>query len=316
MSATPANTSFGAKSLRTTFYLGAGSAASFSSGANQLVLTGLRTLANIQGAFNFLTQLDLQVYGMALEDMNALSAISGWQGYPTAIGKNYVLLEGSQDGGTSWFTLFYGVIVEGGPILEGMPETYFHCQAMPAYYLPGKQPIAGGASWPSGATHREVASVYTSAMGAGLQLNGVAGTIPKGAYLAGSPIDMAQKHVQLGGGAFSIVFDPIGTPTGGISGTLALIPKGGSRSIPSGVTLTPTTGLIGFPTIEALGIGVVAYFNPAMLVGSLFTISDSLITPANGSWIPYQQTLQLESLNLGSSNWFARMQCIAAARAA
>lgn len=304
-------TSFQAKSLRVTFYLGAGSAASFSSGANKLVLTGLRTAANIQATLNFVPQLDLEVYGMALEDMEALSAISGWAGYPTAIGKNYVLLEASVNNGASWFQLFHGIIVEGGPVLQGMPETYFHCQAKPSLYLPGKQPVPGGLSWPNGATHQQVAGAIASAMGAGLQVNGVAGTIPKGAYMAGSPLDMAQKHIQLSGNAFSMAFDSNGTP-GGSTGTLALIQKNGSRSIPSGVTLTPTTGLVGFPTIESFGIGVVCYYNPAILLGSLFAISGSNFRPANGSWIPYQQTIQLDSLNLGSSNWFARMQCSAA----
>lgn len=304
------NTSFSAKSLRTTFFLGAGSTATFSSGANQLVLTGLRTVANIQAAVNFLSQLDLQIYGMSLEDMEALSTISGWAGYPTALGKNYVLLEASQDGGESWFTMFYGLILEAGPILEGMPETYFHCQAMPAAYLAGVQPVPGGLSYPNGATVPQVAGAIAGKMSASLELNGVGGNIPKGAYMAGSALDMLKKLPQLAGNTFATTIDSTGSP-GGPTGTIALIPKGGSRSIPSGVTLTPQTGLVGYPTIETFGIGVTAYFDPALKLGSVFSISGSSFRPANGSWIPYAQNIQLESLKLGSSNWFARMQCAA-----
>ncbi|MGH8319794.1 MAG: hypothetical protein ACREUL_17795 [Steroidobacteraceae bacterium] len=48
-------------------------------------------------------------------------------------------------------------------------------------------------------------------------------------------------------------------------------------------------------------------------LGTTFAISGSEITAANDTWVPYQQTLQLEALKLGSSNWFARMRCISAA---
>jgi len=296
--------SFQTKELRVTFTLGQGGNTFPGTTSNQLVLTGLRTIATISGAFGFLTQLDLEVYGMRSDDMNALSVITGVPGFPTAIGKNQVLLEGNQ--GSGWFTLFNGLILEGGPEYRQMPEVFYHCQAVPAPYFQGigtSTPL----SYPSGAQVSQVASDIASTMGMNVQNNGVTGSVPKGAYFPGAPLDQL-KQLSANSGQFAWTIDPANTNS--TTGTLVLMAKNQPRTGGTSLTLSPTSGLIGYPTIESFGIGIVALFDPALLLGAQFAISGSDIPAANGTWMAYQLSYQLEQLAFGGQ-WFAAMHCMA-----
>jgi hypothetical protein len=286
-------TSFTTKQLRVTFTLGAGNN-SFQGNNNQLVLTGLRTIATISGAFSVLTQLDLQVYGMLDTDMNALSVFT-ITGQPTAIGQNFVLLEGNQ--GNGWFTLFHGLIIEGGPEYRGMPEVFFHCQAIPAPYLLGKG-ATEVLSYQAGAAVSDVCQSIASSMGCSFQNSGVDATIAAGAYFAGAPLDQLQALHDKADGSFNWTIDP--------TDTLVITPSGAPRDGGTKVVLTPDGGLVGYPTAETFGIGVVALFDPSMLLGTQIQIRDSDIPFANGVWFPYDITYQLESLQFGGQ-WLASM---------
>jgi hypothetical protein len=296
--------SFQSKQLRVTFTLGNTNATFAGTSSNQLVLTNLRTLALMSGALGFLWQLDLQVYGMRPQDMNALTVITV-PGQPTAIGKNQVLLEGNQGDG-QWYTLFNGIIIEGGPEYRTMPEVFYHCQAVPLAYFAGKAPTSP-LSYQAGAQVSQVVSTIGQTLGvATTQTNGVSGSVATGAYLAGSPIDQLSALKAKSGNAFDWTIDP--------DNTLQVIPAnpyapraGGTQFI-----LSPTTGLVGYPTPEVMGIGVVALFEPALLgLGSQIEIKDSDIPAANGLWMAYSMDLQLEAVRLSGGQWYASMHCIA-----
>lgn len=299
--------SFTQKQLRVTFSLG-DQTASFPGGGNQVVLTGLRTVASISGSVGFLSQLDLQVYGMLASDMNALSVISV-PNQPTAIGKNQVLLEGNQGGpNDQWYTIFNGLIIEGGPEYRGMPEVFFHCQAVPIAYFTGKgqtNPL----SYQSGAQLSDVLGSISSSMGTGTpQLNGVSGSVPAGSYFPGTPLDQLHALKAKSGNAFDWTIDP--------SNTLVTLPVSNGTPQPrqggTQLVLTPTSGLVGYPTAEIMGIGVVALFDPALLgLGTQFQIQGSDIPKANGTWLAYSMSLALEALKLGGGQWHASMHCAA-----
>lgn len=289
--------SFVTRQLRATFTLGQGGNVFPGTTSNQLVLTGLRMLANITAAFELLTQLDLQVYGMAAQDMNALSVITGVQGYPTAIARNQVLLEGNQ--GAGWYTLFNGLILEAGPEYRGMPEVFFRCQAIPAPYFQGvgtSTPL----SYPNGAQVASVAGTIASSMGMQLQNNGVTASIPAGSYFPGAPLDQLNQ-LAANSNAFSWTIDA--------SNTLVLMPKYQPRAGGTVRTLSPDAGLVGYPTIESFGIGIVALFDPSLLVGAQFAISGSAIPAANGTWMAYQAQYELDALTF-SGQWMASMHCL------
>ena len=292
--------SFGEKKLRVTFTLGQGQNAFAGTGGNQLILTGLRTLATIGGAFNLLTQLDLVIYGMKADDMNALSVIRGVPGFPSSMNQNNVLLEGSVNAGQTWFTLFDGQIVEGGPDYRGMPEVFYHCQAMPSVYFPGQTPPEQAyLSYPAGASVATVASAIATLLGGTLDNNGVTATVPKGTYLHGTALDMLDQLIKKSGNAFTFTIDP--------DNTLVIMPPNQPRTGGVQLVLSPASGLVGYPTIEQMGIGIIALFDPAMLLGNPIVVNGSDIPAANGAWLPYDITYQLEQLAFGGQ-WFAAMR--------
>jgi hypothetical protein len=303
-------TSFTEKQLRTTFTLGDKTATFQGTAANQLVLAGMRTVASLQGALGYLWQMDLQVYGMRQQDMNALSVI-GVLDKPTQIGQNSVLLEGNQGDGSGWFKIFDGIIIEGGPEYRTMPEVYFHCQAVPGAYYAGQQPTAP-LSYKGSTSIVTIAGQIASKLGVQLKTNGVSGTLPNGGYFPKTPIDQLD-YLKSKSGTFDYTIDP-GTNTLNLFPVNQQTKQVSPRSDVPVLVISPSTGLIGYPTAEVMGIGVVALFHPTLLnLGTQFHVTDSEIAGANGYWLAYQQSLALEAFKLGGNQWFASMHCLAAA---
>lgn len=289
-------TAFLQKLLRVTFKLTSGNA-TFANGTNTLVLTQIRIAANTTGAVQFLTQCDLQLYGMLQQDMNSLSVLRGPVSSPAALSFSTVLLEANAGDG-NWVTIFSGNIIEAGPEYRGMPEVFFHCQAITNGYVQGLAPT-DALSYPDGAQVHDVAGTIADSMGLILQNHGVSASVQPGSYFPGAPKDQLERLHQ-NSGQFDWATDPT---------TLAIVPTNQPRTQKAGIVLTPDSGLIGYPTIESLGIGVVALFNPLFLISSQFTIADSDVVGANGDWIPYRVQHQLDSLKFGGQ-WFTSMQCI------
>jgi hypothetical protein len=127
-------------------------------------------------------------------------------------------------------------------------------------------------------------------------------------YCAGTIGDQIQKIVESIGCEFYVD-----------NNTLVICNKGQARADVPSFTLTPSSGLIGYPVADARGyLNARALFNPALRFGGPVTIagSDVVIDPsnvtqtlnnrANGNW--YVGTIQhtLEAVKFGGA-WFTDM---------
>jgi hypothetical protein len=89
--------------------------------------------------------------------------------------------------------------------------------------------------------------------------------------------------------------------------TLAIWPQGGSRggAVP---LISPTTGMVGYPTYTAQGIDIVTVFNPSIQFGGLVQVESS-VKGANGNFHVGGIVHNLEAQNPGGS-WFTAIRLI------
>jgi hypothetical protein len=286
--------SFTTKQLRVTFIL-ADANASFPGGSgNTLVLTGLRTVAIIQGGQQFQTQLELEIYGMLAADMNALSVIR-FGPNPQLVPKNIITID-AQSGSGGWTLIYSGTIIFGAPEYRGLPTVYFHVQAQSGYYA-GITPTPP-LNYPNGVTVAAAMQAAATLMGYTFVNNGVTASLAGARYWAGAPIDMLRTIAGSAGIDFYIDAD----------NTLAICPQNQPRNLPT-IQLSPTSGLMGYPQLTEFGIHVDALFNPAFLLAQSIYISGSDVPAANGTWAPYQIVHQLEAVKLGGI-WQSSMECL------
>ena len=284
--------SYSEKWLRATLILPAANFPGTSS--NTLTLVGYRTLATIQAAANYPWSLDLTIYGMQESDMNAVTIL--WQG-PNRTAMNaraLVQLEASADGAT-WTQVFEGNVLEAAPDYTAAPDANLHLLSMTGY---GAQiAIAPASSYRGSVPIAQIAQNLASAMGFTLENNGVTGNLAN-PYYPGTYMDQFRalcRHANL-----DFYFDG--------NATLAICPSNVSRSGKPVPVFSPTSGLIGFPTIQRYGIHVDTIFTPALTLGGNIQISGSIVPSANGTWFSKSMTHSLSSL-MPDGPWFSSLEC-------
>lgn len=87
-------------------------------------------------------------------------------------------------------------------------------------------------------------------------------------------------------------------------GKLAIVPKGGNRKQFT-ATVSPTTGMVGYPSWSSVGIKLKVLYSPTQnwAVNGNVIVQGSSITPANGTWIIMRLEWSLQS-NTPSGQWF------------
>ena len=294
----PAN-SYQEKQLRVTFTLST-NAAFGTDGSNTLVLSGLRTLALVRGSgFPAWPEADLAVYGMRVSDMNALSSLAS---NVELITRNSVQIEANS--GAGWSTVFNGQIVCAYVDYSGAPEVCLRVQCQ-ALYLESLQSTPA-VSYPGPTDAATMLSNLAAKIGYAFENNGVTAQLSN-PYCAGTVGDQIKQIVQAIGCEFYVE-----------NNTLAVAPAGTARNVP-GFTLSPSTGLVGYPVAESRGyLNARSLFNPGLRFGGPVTIagSDVVIDPnnktqtfnarANGSWYVGAIQHTLEAVKFGGA-WFTDM---------
>lgn len=263
---------YAVRALTPTFQLGTGA---FGGGTpTQFTLTGLRCEAEIEFALMpSPSGMTLRVYGMSLSHMNQLSRA----GVVYAARQDGVLLQAG-DAKNGMTTLFNGIITEAYPVFN-QPETFFQVLASPANIVQLK-PVAPS-SFPVNATAATVLNQVAGLGGIKLENNGVNGVL-KTPYFEGSAWDQARAALEAAG-AFGYL--------DGVSNTLAVWPKGGSRA-GAAVLIAAETGMIGYPSFQLSTIRVRVIYDPANLPqpGRNFTVrtgskdGKNALIAANGSF--------------------------------
>lgn len=242
---------------------------------------------------------------MSQADMNALAVINVLNGTSEFI-NNTILIEASSDGGQSWSAVFAGVIVQSGPDYNDAPDVYLNVQAQTGFF----EAIAPAVptSFPGATDVGQMVSVIAAKMGVPFVNNGVSQILPGGGYFSGSLLNQLQRICKAAHIAY--VQD-------GAQSTITITPWGSPRTI-SPFTLTPQSGLVGYPKVRGDGfIEVRSLYNPAFLLLGIITISgsDTVVgtnvpttynSRADGNWQIGTMTHSLESQKPGGA-WFTDM---------
>lgn len=293
--------SFAQKRLRVTFTLSTNAAFSNTDNANTLVLTGLRTLAVVKGLTRpAWPEAELTIFGMAQSDMNALCSLA----YNLEqVARNSVQIDA--DSGNGFSTIFSGQIVNGYIDYSGAPDVSFKVQAR-ALYLQSLE-TTPAISYPGPTDAVQIIQTLAVKSGYQFENNGVKAQLSS-PYCAGTAGDQIEQ-----------ICKAIGCQRFIEGNVLAIAPPGVPRSLP-GFTLSPSSGLVGYPVAESRGyINVRALYNTAFRFGGPITIAGSDVvidastrtqfvnSRADGNWYVGTIVHNLEAYKFGGA-WFSDMQ--------
>lgn len=261
--------------------------------SNTMILEGMRVLANIQtvpGSVS--TNADVKIFGMKREFMNALTTIFFNVGAGRDIVFNNMIIEA--DSGDGYVQVFSGMITEAQPEYRGAPNVYFGIQAIVGYryqiFPVPPQSFQGSVSV------ADIVAGLAAKMGYAFENEGVTAQLSN-PYLSGTYWDQLSRVCTTAGILYTVAGD-----------TLVIYPPNSPRTSVPILTLSPGSGLIGYPTLEKFGIVITSLFNPGLQAGGRIRIVGSDIPNANGLWYPFMVDHQLEA-NVPGGSWFTVSQC-------
>jgi hypothetical protein len=221
------------------------------------------------------TTMHLTVYGLPISIMNQLSTM-GMQ--LNLVPKNKIVVEAG-DASSGMAQIFDGYIIGAYADFEASPEVAFHISAQCGIAF---ATIKGTPqSFQGSADVATIMSGLASQMNLKFENSGVTSKLSN-SYLYGSPRDQMNTVAEHAGINAKI-----------INGTLAIWPKNGSRGGQI-VTLSPTSGLIGYPIYNAMGVLLRTLFNPSIDFGQKIKVEGSVLTAANGTYNIYGLDHDLE----------------------
>ena len=273
------------KSLRFVITLSTGKFGSANN--NQITLQGFRAMAEIENAGGMqMSTLRARIYGIPQSDMNAATTISGALGY---VPGNTVLVYAID--GTTETLVFAGNIINAWGDYNNMPDVNLYIQAAASY--DALITAALPRSFKGSILVATAMEGLAKDMGLSFYNAGVTGQITD-MYLCYTLLQQVRDLAQMAGIDYYIA-----------NNTLTITPKG-HASITSGIPIiSPSTGLIGYPTFTGYGVNIQALFNPDVLFGGAIELVTDL-TRAAGKWLVYALNYQLESEKPGGA-WFMQI---------
>lgn len=282
--------SFTEKKLRATIRLADDSTTVFTStGDNTLIIDALRMSAHVSANARQATQMNLNIWGMREEDMNALTA--AWLD-PQAIRNNTVTLEA--DSGDGYRLVFTGTIIEAQPDFRRVPDVPFQILAMISYFQ--QINVSAPLSF-QGAIDIDVLGRYFAEQLKMSYRNDNAKATLNDPYFPGTVFDQLRDCSRAANVDFyfqgdTLVFTPVLQPL---------------TDVPA-IVLSPSSGLLGYPMYTRRGLVATAIYDPAFQCGSAIEIQDSRVKGANGRWYPFSMEIDLTAA-LPGGNWTVVLQC-------
>ena len=274
------------KQLRFVITLGTGK---FGSSNNDTVtLQGFRAIADIDKAGGMMMgTLKAKIYGVKQADMNSITTLQ-WK--PQTWIPNTV--EVFAIDGTAETLIFAGNIVNAWADYQGMPDVFLHIQAQAAFFNALKpvppRSFKGPIDVPS------VMAQIAADLGYTFENNGVTTQLTD-IYLPNTGLEQAKDLARMAGCGL-YVDDKI----------LAITP---SPSIPRKAlipVISPSSGLIGYPTFDGVGVNFQAMFNPGVTFGGTIKLETD-VQQAAGEWIVTSVGHRLESEKPGGA-WFSTIR--------
>lgn len=253
---------------------------------NELTVQNLRASAKISNAGgSAMGQLDAEVYGLTASVMADLSTLGVTK---NLVDKNQVVVLAGNAGGQPT-QVFQGTIWNAWIDFTNAPNVPFR---LTAFSLGFDSVVPSTPSNYSGST--SVATIMqslASKMGLAFENNGVSIQLDRPSY-SGTYKEQAQRIVEDTGIGWNA----------GENGVLAIWPPNGNRGS-SGITISPSTGMVGYPTYTENGIEVKALFNPQLKFGQTVQVQSSLFQATKSLYV-YGLDHTLESL-LPNGDWFS-----------
>lgn len=273
------------KQLRFVITLGTGK---FGSSNNDTVtLQGFRAIADIDKAGGMMMgTLKAKIYGVKQADMNSITTLQ-WK--PQTWIPNTV--EVFTIDGTAETLIFAGNIVNAWADYQGMPDVFLHIQAQAAFFnalkaIPPRS-FKGPIDTPS------VMAQIAADLGYTFENNGVTTQLTD-LYLPNTGLEQA-KDLARAAGCDLYLDDKV----------LAITPPNVPRKalIP---VISPTSGLIGYPTFDGVGVNFQALFNPGVTFGGSIKLETD-VQQAAGEWIVTSVAHRLESEKPGGA-WYSTIR--------
>ena len=273
------------KQLRFVITLGTGK---FGSSNNDTVtLQGFRAIAEINKAGGMMMgTLKAKIYGVKQADMNSITTLQ-WK--PQTWIPNTV--EVFAIDGTAETLIFGGNIVNAWADYQGMPDVFLHIQAQAAFFnalkaIPPRS-FKGPIDTPS------VMAQIAADLGYTFENNGVTTQLTD-LYLPNTGLEQA-KDLARAAGCDLYLDDKV----------LAITPPNVPRKalIP---VISPSSGLIGYPTFDGVGVNFQALFNPGVTFGGSIKLETD-VQQAAGEWIVTSVAHRLESEKPGGA-WFSTIR--------
>jgi len=255
--------------------------------SDTITLQGFRASVDIDKAGGVqMSTLKAQIYGVSQVDMNSITTLQ-WR--PTATEKNTVEVYAID--GKLEVLVFSGDIINAWGDYQSLPDVFLSISAM-ATFRAGLEPVQP-ISIKGGVQAATVMARIAKDMGLEFENNGVKSVIYN-AYLAQTLKDQALELARACN--FSVYFD---------DKILAITPLFGGRD-GDVVTLSASSGMVGYPTFDSTGVDFVTIFNPAIRFGGKIKI-ESDIERAAGEWFVASVAHRLESEKPNGA-WFSRIR--------
>lgn len=280
--------SFISRQLRVTLTLNGEGAVFPGTNSNQLVLTNLRVAARFQSVYRLSTTCTLSIFGMKQSDMDAMTVVFA---NPPIVTNASVVVEVLA--GNNWLRIFSGQIYEAQPTYRTVPDVAMQISAFTGYLQ--KITLVPGTSYDGDVDIMTIVRDLAGRMG--LAVAGEATGSLHSPSLEGSLYDQLVSACTAANVDFYFLGD-----------TLLVTPFGKPRDQQPSIVLSPSTGLIGYPSYEAAGLSVQCLFDPAILCGTPIEIRDSIVPKANGRWYPVQCDHQLDC-NVPDGQWQSSLFC-------
>lgn len=274
------------KQLRFVITLGTGKFGS--SDNNRITIEGFRALVDIDKAGGMMMgTLKAKIYGVRQEVMNSITTLQ-WK--PGSIIPNTV--EVFAIDGPAETLVFAGNIVNAWGDYRSMPDVFLHIQAQAGFYnlLKAVPPRSFSGSI-------DVASVMSKIardLGYAFENNGVDVQLYD-VYLPNTGLEQAKDLAQSANIGFYLD-----------DSTLAITP---SPHMPRGAVssvISPSSGLVGYPTFDGIGVNFQCLFNPSVTFGGTVKLETDIIQAA-GEWVVTSVAHRLESEKPGGA-WFSAIR--------
>ena len=282
--------SFKKKRLRVTFELPAGK---FANGSNTLKIAGLRMSVEIKGCNNAGTGSSMsataKIYGLSQDVMNNLNLIAVHEN-----ARPNINISIEADNGDGVFAeVFSGQIFSAFSDYSGAPDVFLSvtCKAALAHQLKPTDPVTfKGASDVS-----VIMKTIADKMGLSFVDHGVTQQL-NNFYAPSTALEQARKCAR--DANIALFID---------GKTMAIAPHGKMRS-ESVPLISPSTGLIGYPSQTQATIVFKSLYNVGLVVGGGVKIESSLAYCC-GTFQVYSVTHNLEC-EMPNGAWFSSVECI------